>query len=71
MKDPDMILLSDSPAGNSGRSELITLEDLAEAGLTPADVRHRCPWAVERVALDGSPCWEAEYLRPLLDGRLP
>jgi hypothetical protein len=42
--------------------------DLVALGLTAADVRRRCYWATEYVALDGGPCWRAEELDGLLDG---
>jgi hypothetical protein len=43
----------------------IPSDDYLSAGqidLTPAEVRALCPWAVQLVALDGSPCWSAEDL---------
>ena len=46
----------------------ITADELAEQGLTPADVSRRCPWAVEYTALDGRPCWLRADLAELLDG---
>jgi hypothetical protein len=42
--------------------------DLADYGLTPEDVRRRCPWATEYTALDGAPCWLREDVESLLDG---
>jgi hypothetical protein len=42
----------------------VTLDDL---GLTVADVRRRCPRAVEYTALDGSPCRLRAELFELLD----
>lgn len=49
--------------------EIITLADLEAAGLTAADLRRRCPDAVERVGLDGRPCWLRTDLGALLPGR--
>ena len=59
------MIVRPSPDGNI--PAYVTAGDLAPYGLTPADVRRRCPWAVEYTALDGSPCWLAEDLAPLLD----
>jgi hypothetical protein len=47
-------------------SKYDTLGELEDAGLTAADVRKRCPWAVEYVALDGGLCWLRSDLDPLL-----
>jgi hypothetical protein len=41
-------------------------DDLEAAGLSAADVRDRCPWAVEYTGLDGRPCWLRQDLAPLL-----
>jgi hypothetical protein len=49
-------------------SDYITASDLADYGLTPADVRRRCPWATEYTAHDGSACWLVDDLATLLDG---
>jgi hypothetical protein len=46
--------------------EYVTLDELEAVGLTAADVRNRCPWAVPYTALDGRPCWLHEDLAPLL-----
>jgi hypothetical protein len=46
--------------------DYLTAADLADIGLAPGDVPRRCPWAVEYVALDGSPCWCAEDLEALV-----
>jgi hypothetical protein len=47
--------------------DLITLDELEAAGLTAADVRDRCPWAVEHTGLDGGACWQRdELVAPLL-----
>jgi hypothetical protein len=41
----------------------ITAADLlADYDLSPADVRSLYPWAVERIALDGLPCWDRNDL---------
>jgi hypothetical protein len=42
--------------------DYLSVGDLEALGLSLAWVRHRCPWAVELVALDGSPCWSREDL---------
>jgi hypothetical protein len=55
-----------SAAPNDG-DKYVTAAELADFGLTPEDVRRRCPWAVEYTALDGSPCWLREDLAILLD----
>jgi hypothetical protein len=47
-------------------ADLVTAADLEDYGLTPHDVRRRCPWAVEHTALDGSPCWLRSDLTVLL-----
>jgi hypothetical protein len=47
----------------------VTAADLAAHGLTPADVRRSCPWAVEYTAIGGDPCWRREDLALLFDGR--
>jgi hypothetical protein len=57
--------VSDTP--ESPLPDKLTAADLAGYGLTPDDVRRRCPWAVEYTALDGSPCWRREDLADLLD----
>ncbi len=44
----------------------VTLDELESAGLTAADVRERCPWAVEYTDLDRRPCWLRDDLAPLL-----
>lgn len=51
-------------------SQYVTLTDLEDGGLTQADVRERCPWAVEYTDLDGRPFWLHEELASLL-GDLP
>jgi hypothetical protein len=48
------------------RDRCVTTAELAEHGLTPADVRDRCPHAVEYTALDGSACWLRADLADLL-----
>jgi hypothetical protein len=51
---------------------IVTLDELEAVGLTTADVREGCPWAVEYIALDGPPFWLREDLAPLprdVDGR--
>jgi hypothetical protein len=45
----------------------VTAAELADFGLTPADVRCRCPWATEYAAPDGSPCWLRDELVELLE----
>jgi hypothetical protein len=46
-----------------GAGKYVTLTELIEDGITPKVVRHDYPWAVEYVALDGSPIWlKAEVL---------
>jgi hypothetical protein len=56
-------------SNNSDRTlsdhKYVTLVDLEAAGLTAADVRKRCPGAVEYTALAG-PCWLRSDLVPLL-----
>lgn len=47
----------------------VTVADLAECGLSPQDVRQRCPLAVEYTALGGSSCWLREELAGLLNGK--
>jgi hypothetical protein len=47
-------------------AEYVTATELAEYGLTPQDVRSRCPWAIEYTALDQSPCLRREDLTELL-----
>jgi hypothetical protein len=47
-------------------TDIVTLAQLKAGGFSIEDVRRECPGAVERVALDGSPCWLAKDLRPLL-----
>ena len=47
-------------------TDYVTEDDLDALGLTPVDVRARCPWATEYVALDGGPCWALEDLAELL-----
>jgi hypothetical protein len=44
--------MSDAPRD---QQDYITATEVADHGLTPEDVRRRCPWAVEYTALDGSP----------------
>jgi hypothetical protein len=44
---------------------LFTLADVEGAGYTPADLAELCPWAVEYLGLDGSPCWFPDDLGPL------
>jgi hypothetical protein len=60
-------------AGNSATAGHLprywTSRDLADLGRRPADVRRRCPWAVERVGLAGERVWDAEDLETL--GRDP
>jgi hypothetical protein len=46
----------------------ITSAELDDVGLTPDDVRQRCPWAVEYVTLDGGSCWPRQDLAELLEG---
>jgi hypothetical protein len=48
-------------------ADLVTAAELADYGLTPADVRRLCPWAVEYTALGGSHCWQRDDLAPLLN----
>jgi hypothetical protein len=48
--------------------DYLTEQDLLGLGFTRDDVARRCPGAVERTALDGSPCWALEDLSPLIDG---
>ena len=50
----------------SADPSVITAAELADYGLTPADVLRRCPHAVEYVALDGSACWLREDLADLI-----
>jgi hypothetical protein len=45
----------------------VTADDLVPYGITPEEVRRRCPTAVERVGLHGERCWLAEDLAELLD----
>jgi hypothetical protein len=44
---------------------IVTVAELADCGLTPHDVRRRCPWAIEYAALDGTPCWRRDDLAEL------
>ncbi len=43
-------------------------DDLRAVGIDPAEVTRRCPWATELWSLDGSRCWSAIDLAPLLEG---
>jgi hypothetical protein len=52
-------------------TRIITLDMLADLGYGLADVRGLDPAPVEYTALDGRPCWLAEYLLPLLDAEDP
>ncbi len=45
---------------------LITVDLLADHGLTVADVRRQCPWATKYTGFDGTPCWLRADLAPLL-----
>jgi hypothetical protein len=45
----------------------LSTEDLESLGITPEDVRRRCPWAVELTALNGLPGWSRDDLAPLLE----
>lgn len=47
---------------------IVTRYDLAAHGLTPDDVRRRCPTATEYASLDGEPCWLADDLTELMGG---
>lgn len=47
--------------------DYVSSADLEPFGITPDDVRRRCPGAAEGVGLDGSPCWPRDELAPLLD----
>lgn len=61
----------DSTQSSFQRNELP--QAAADYGITPDEVRRRCPWADEYAALDGSPCWLRDDLDKLLnrddDGR--
>lgn len=46
--------------------EYLTEGDLRDLGIEPLLVRILCPWATEYRALDGSRCWPAADLAPLL-----
>jgi hypothetical protein len=60
---------TDNKPGGLDGDGLVTEAELAECGLTPADVRCPAAHAVEYTALDGSPCWRREDLAEWLDGR--
>ncbi len=44
----------------------VTLDDLTAVGLAAADVRERCPGAIQYTAVNGQPCWVRDELVPLL-----
>ncbi|MDY3563390.1 hypothetical protein R5W23_004893 [Gemmata sp. JC673] len=46
--------------------DFVSEHDLRDLGLEPALVRVLCPHATEYRALDGSRCWAAADLAPLL-----
>lgn len=52
-----------SPVSDPDR--FVTLDELADYGFVPADVRLLCPYAVEYTALDGKPCWLRDDLTEL------
>ena len=50
------------PAEEDRVSEYVNADDLDALGFTAADVRARCPWATEYVALDGGRYWMLDDL---------
>jgi hypothetical protein len=48
-------------------TDYLTLDELAPYGITLAELRRLDPAPVERVALDGSPCWVRDELLVLVD----
>jgi len=44
---------------------ILTLDDLQACGVSRTDVYRHCPHAVERIGLDGRPCWSRDDLAPL------
>ena len=55
----------DCPDERYDESEWITASELELQGFTPEDVARLCPWAIERTALDGQPCWLLSDLEAL------
>jgi hypothetical protein len=50
----------------TGATNHVTPAELAAHGITVEELRRRAPWAIEYVALDGTPCWRSEDLEELL-----
>jgi hypothetical protein len=48
--------------------DYLSEDDLSDLGIDPDQVQITCPWATELIALDGSRCWAAADLAPVLEG---
>jgi len=71
--DPERLPAASDAREGRVMTEYVTLAQLEAGGITAADVRRRCPGAVEYTDPDGRLYWRAEDLEQLLgdtpDGR--